>query len=187
MANYEILKIAIQNAVDWDNNDKQISGNDMLAILSSIINNTVSAGYLFAGVATPSTNPGTPDQNVFYLCGPGVYPNFGGIAIGPWQFGVFKYNGSWQQETIDASGLVTVTEDGWFIVDEALNVVMKYDADGLDVAKVSDHFKSLLGGGAVLVQVVEDGLYFVDEQMNIGAKLTTDGLFAKNLMSYEII
>jgi hypothetical protein len=79
---------------------------------------------------------------------------------------------------------VDVSENGWFLVDALFNVAMKYDADGLDVAKVSAHFKSLLGG---FFEVIESGIYFVDEQMNIGAKLTTDGFFAKNLMSYEII
>jgi hypothetical protein len=80
-----------------------------------------------------------------------------------------------------------VDESGWYLVDELLNIAMKYDEDGLDVAKVSAHLKSLLGGGTDFLQVVEDGLFFVDGQMNIGAKLTMDGFFAKNLMSYEII
>ena len=63
-----------------------------------------------------------------------------------------------------------VTEDGWHLVDEQLNVALKYDADGLDAAKVSDHFKSLLGGGGGgdFIQVVEDGFFFVDESLNIG-------------------
>lgn len=33
-------------------------------------------GYLFAGVATPSTNPGAPDGKVFYLAGGGLFANF---------------------------------------------------------------------------------------------------------------
>lgn len=96
MANYNVLKSAIRNAVDWDNNDKQISGNDMLAILLSIVNNTVTAGYLFAGVATPSTNPGTPDQNVFYIAlQSGTYNNFGGTIINDGEIGLFTWNGTW--------------------------------------------------------------------------------------------
>ena len=35
------------------------------------------SGYLYAGIATPNTNPGTPDGLVFYIATqPGVYPNF---------------------------------------------------------------------------------------------------------------
>lgn len=43
-----------------------------------------------------------------------------------------------------------VEETGWFLVDGELNVAMRYDADGFDAAKVSDHFKSLVGGGYTL-------------------------------------
>lgn len=84
-----------------------------------------------------------------------------------------------------------VSEDGWYLVDEALNVAMKYDADGLDAAKVSEHFKSLIGGGGGSVsgfsEVVEDGLYFVDESLRIGAFLDSEGLHAVNLLEYEIV
>lgn len=95
MANYNVLKSAIQNAVDWDNNDKQISGNDMLAILLSIVDNTVASGYLFAGVATPATNPGTPDQKVFYIGSQGTYPNFGPAVIPDGNLAVFYYDSNW--------------------------------------------------------------------------------------------
>lgn len=84
-----------------------------------------------------------------------------------------------------------VTEDGWHLVDEQLNVAMKYDDDGLDAAKVSEHFKSLIGGGGGSVsgfaEVVEDGLYFVDESLRIGAFLDSEGLHAVNLLEYEIV
>lgn len=84
-----------------------------------------------------------------------------------------------------------VAEDGWHLVDEQLNVALKYDTDGLDAAKVSDHFKSLIGGGGGSVsgfsEVVEDGLYFVDESLRIGAFLDSEGLHAVNLLEYEIV
>lgn len=100
MANYEILKTAIQNAVDWNNNDKQISGNDMLTILLSIINQTVCTGYLLVGVANPNTNPGTPDQMVAYIAGQsGAYHNFG-YSLEKYELAVFKYSNGWSKETI---------------------------------------------------------------------------------------
>lgn len=78
-----------------------------------------------------------------------------------------------------------VSEDGWHLVDEALNVAMKYDADGLDAAKVSDHFKSLLGGAAGdFIQVAENGVFFVDSLMNVGASINADGLHAINMLEY---
>ena len=52
-----------------------------VAALQSLID-TLNAGYQFMGVATPETNPGTPDQKVFYITnGKGTYTNFGGIQV----------------------------------------------------------------------------------------------------------
>lgn len=47
------------------------------AALQPLITN-ISKNYVFAGIANLTTNPGTPDGNVFYLASHnGVYPNFG--------------------------------------------------------------------------------------------------------------
>ena len=100
MANYANLISAIRTAVNWDNNNNEISGNDILTILLSIINNTVVAGYQFIGIATPSTNPGTPDQRVFYIGGAGTYPNFGAAVIPIGNLAVFYYDSSWHYDSI---------------------------------------------------------------------------------------
>lgn len=127
MGNYDALKTAIQNAVDWDNNDKQISGNDMLAILLSIINNTVAAGYIFKGVAISTTNPGTPDQNVFYIAGFGTYLNFSSFIVPNGCIGVFMYNGSWKNELVNVANIgkisipVDVSNTGFYTIPEVGN------------------------------------------------------------------
>lgn len=83
---------------------------------------------------------------------------------------------------------VEVNENGWFLVDEALNVAMKYDTNGLDASKVSDHFKSLLGLAAgEFIQVVENGFFFVDSAMNIGVYVDADGIHANNILEYQIV
>ena len=39
-------------------------------------------GYLYAGVATPTTDPGTPDGKVVYFAStPGVYTHFDNITV----------------------------------------------------------------------------------------------------------
>ncbi|MCR5071213.1 MAG: hypothetical protein K6A62_04730 [Bacteroidales bacterium] len=60
----------------------------------------LGAGYQFMGVATPATNPGTPDQRVFYIAGPGTYPNFDAIVIGGNKIGVFRYDTQWHADTM---------------------------------------------------------------------------------------
>lgn len=57
-------------------------------------------GYLFKGVAVPSTNPGTPDQNVFYIADAGTYQNFGGLTVPDGYIGLLEYNGSWALSSV---------------------------------------------------------------------------------------
>lgn len=102
MANYATLKAAIQ-AVIYENGNNEITGAELQQSLLSMIT-SLGDGYQFIGIATLTTNPGTPDQNVFYLAGPGTYPNFGGLTIQDDNLGVLKYNGQWSVETISGIG-----------------------------------------------------------------------------------
>ena len=100
MANYATLKAAVQ-AVVKTNGNKEITGANLQTVLLSIINSVGGGGYLFKGVATPSTDAGTPDENVFYIGAAGTYANFGSsITIPVGSIGVFKYNGFWTRETL---------------------------------------------------------------------------------------
>lgn len=98
MANYDNLKTAIQQVI-YENGNQEITGEVMQATLLAIVN-ALGANYQYTGLATPSTNPGTPDQNVMYIAGPGTYPNFSNAVVDDGYMGVFKYNGSWTIETI---------------------------------------------------------------------------------------
>ena len=100
MANYATLKAAVQ-AVVKTNGNKEITGANLQTVLLSIINSVGGGGYIFKGVATPSTSAGTPDENVFYIGAAGTYANFGSsITIPVGTIGVFKYNGSWTKEQV---------------------------------------------------------------------------------------
>lgn len=61
-------------------------------------------GYKYMGLATPGsggTAPGTPNQPVFYIGGPGFYPNFGSITVASGYLGFIKYSGgSWSVESV---------------------------------------------------------------------------------------
>ena len=96
--NYENLK-ALVNAKVYENTEQGITGEGLNEVLQSIVT-SLKKGYLFVGIATPSTNPGTPDQNVFYIAGPGTYPNFNSAIIPDGRLGVMKYNGAWSLETV---------------------------------------------------------------------------------------
>ena len=98
-----------------------------------------------------------------------------------------------EQEVYDdmAALLPATVQDGFFLTDELLNVVLKYTADGFDVAKVAPHFiQALLEAGFFgdsFVVTNEDGFAVVDENLNIGFIVDNDGARAKNLYKVEVI
>lgn len=98
MANYATLKAAIESVVKTNGNN-EITGALLQQTLLSIID-SVGFGYQFIGVATPGTNPGTPDQRVFYLASAGTYPNFGPAIIPSGSLGVFYYNTEWHVDSV---------------------------------------------------------------------------------------
>ena len=114
MANYATLKAAIQDVVKTNGNN-EITGALLQQSLLTMID-SLGVGYQFMGVAIPSTDPGTPDQRVYYLAAvPGTYVNFGSIVIT--ELSILKYNGSWIKEEIDiVSNIITM-------VDKRLNSV----------------------------------------------------------------
>lgn len=80
MGNYEELKAAVASVIKTNGNQK-ITGQVLQNTLTTLISQ-VGANATFAGIATPDTAPGTPDQNVFYIAGQsGVYANFGGYEV----------------------------------------------------------------------------------------------------------
>lgn len=80
MGNYEQLKQAVSNVIK-KNGNQEITGAILQNALLSIIS-TVGSNATFAGIATPDTNPGTPDENIFYFATTkGQYVNFGGIEV----------------------------------------------------------------------------------------------------------
>lgn len=69
-------------------------------------------GYM--GVATPATNPGTPDGGAFYLAGEaGTFSHFNNAIVKAGELAVFVYNnGSWLKESVDvASNLGSPDDD----------------------------------------------------------------------------
>ncbi len=112
MGNYEQLKQAISDVIKINGN-QEITGTIMQNSLLTIIS-TVGDNSTFAGIATPTTNPGTPDQNIFYLATqPGVYSNFGGVELTDQVLIFTNKNGIWvkNESGIATSGKVTKLEN----------------------------------------------------------------------------
>ena len=100
MANWSDLKAAVAKVIKTNSN-QEITGAVLQKALNNIISN-VGENASFAGVATPSTNPGTPDGNVFYIASEsGTYSNFGGIVNNGECLILKKNEDSWVSIEID--------------------------------------------------------------------------------------
>lgn len=93
MGNYEQLKQAVA-AVIKQNGNYEITGNILQNTLLTIISN-IGANKTFAGVAIPTTNPGNPDANIFYIAqNPGLYQYFNNIQIANPGINLLYHNGT---------------------------------------------------------------------------------------------
>lgn len=130
MANYNDLKTAVA-AVIKQNGNQEITGDVLQNTLKQIIS-SVGMYADFAGIATPTTNPGTPDQNLYYIATqPGTYTAFGDDKVINETGKVYylKSDGSGGWQMIDAT---TASSDGMakkvngFYAPEAYNILPEF-------------------------------------------------------------
>ena len=130
MAYWTTLKAAIANAIKTNGN-QEITGAILQNTLNSIVN-TIGENATFAGIATPTTNPGAPDGPVFYFASEaGIYSNFGGLELEK-GLSVIIYNGSkWAAISLDVGS----KDDYINILNiiSANNIALKYDSENVQL------------------------------------------------------
>lgn len=167
MANYATLISAIQSVITANGNN-EITGPILQQTLISVVN-SLGSGYQYIGIATPETIPGTPDQRVFYLAGPGVYPNFGPATISGNQIGIFKYSSDWVVELLQfpiADGSVTTQK----LADESVTI-----------DKLAQSVVNLIN--AILVENTSPDLEIADNLGNVLVRFENGGIKTKNFDS----
>lgn len=109
MANYATLKQSIQSVITTNGNN-EITGALLQSLLLSMVD-ALGNGYQYMGVATPDTNPGTPDQKVFYITnGSGIYANFGSLEIGESEVAILYWDSAWHKATTGAASASVVAD-----------------------------------------------------------------------------
>lgn len=99
MAQYANLIATITAAIKT-NGVGAINGQLLQTILHGMVN-SLGLNYQYAGIATPSTNPGSPDQRVLYLATQaGTYEHFGGAVLDGVTVHIFTYDGTWHDATL---------------------------------------------------------------------------------------
>nr|DAT05781.1 MAG TPA: hypothetical protein [Caudoviricetes sp.] len=97
MAKWSILKAAIAESIK-NNSNQEITGQVLQNVLNNIVS-SVGENSTFAGIATPTTNPGVPDGNVFYLATEaGTYSNFNGIEIASGEVVILEWRERWTKK-----------------------------------------------------------------------------------------
>lgn len=124
--NYENLKDAIV-AVIKQNGNEEITGNLLQQVLLAMVN-SLGSGYQFRGIATPETNPGTPDQRVFYLASAtGTYADFGVIVSD--EICALVYDTAWHKQTIVVLDQEPTEDSGNLISSGAIYTALQDLAD----------------------------------------------------------
>lgn len=109
MANWSTLKAAIASVIKTNGN-KEITGQLLQNVLNNIVS-SVGENSTFAGIATPATNPGVPDGNVFYFATKtGTYSNFNAIKIESGEAVILEWRGSWVKKTLDIATPEKITD-----------------------------------------------------------------------------
>lgn len=135
MANWSNLKAAIAKVIK-NNGNQEITGQ----VLQNVLNNIVSSigeNATFAGIATPTTNPGAPDGNIFYLAGEGIYANFSNLVIDTGQLGILRFsNGVWSKQTLEigAGGGNMILEWNTDVATTRKQVLSKYRKSGIQIS-----------------------------------------------------
>ena len=157
---------------------------DAMAALQSLID-TLNPGYQFMDVATPETNPGTPDQKVFYISnGKGTYTNFGGINVTEDDVVVLYYDTEWHKVSTGIASQEKLSE-----LDEKINggPVMTVEAsstiNGLYVNKSNGIITSGSSTSALSFYPIEQGKQYHVTIPKTGNSATLVFSFSSSIIS----
>jgi hypothetical protein len=146
MGNYENLKQSITEVIRTNGN-QEITGAVLQSTLLTIIS-TVGANATFAGIATPTTNPGIPDGPVFYLASEGgTYTNFNAIELQD-GLSVLMWNGSWNsQQILSIDNEPTAGSDNLVKSGGVVNYIgiTNIQLTGANATAVSQKFNTIIG------------------------------------------
>ena len=94
MAQYSNLKAYIEEKI-YENGTQAITG-DILQDVLKVMTDDLGEFYQTGGMASPSTDPGTPDAKVIYFATEaGTYTNFGGITLAAGEVALLIFETSW--------------------------------------------------------------------------------------------
>ena len=121
------------------------------------------AEFSYKGIAQPTTNPGVPDGNVFYIAGEGSYPNFGNLSVTENEIAVLYFDGTnWSKQSVDFSSSITeIKEKANTAATDASNALKKAEA----ADKASTTNKQNLDNAVERIGTLEDSVNTINTNM----------------------
>lgn len=172
MANWSLLKAAIASVIKMNGN-QEITGQ----ILQNVLTNMASSlgqNATFAGLASPSTNPGWPDGPVFYFAkSKGTYHNFGGLSITSDGINIlYNTNDGWKKHTLvatNSSGEITTPSPTPGTPTDISLQGSESATGGLSIAIIDDYTGDQIGEEVTIPLASEDktGLMSYDDKTKL--------------------
>lgn len=176
----EILAKSDAAEVSFNNTDTSLRGTNMQDALKETddkINQLKNAGYLYAGIATPTTNPGTPEGPVFYIATTaGSYSNFSNIEVLKGETTILKWNsGTWVK-----SDFKLMTDFNSVFDFNGNSLTYKLDTLGSNISELETKTKDVR-----FTNETDDSLYVCDSIGRVVAKLDNGGISVNNIKRFS--
>lgn len=137
--------------------DAAVTTSKLSTDIQSLISN-LSKTATFAGIATPTTNPGTPDGHVFYIAkGKGTYTNFGDINVTEDEVVILYYDTVWHKE---ATGIAS--QKKLYGLEDEIGIINCNRLEGYDY-KSSFTLQTAISAVPVDKRYVAKGITYLDE------------------------
>ena len=148
MDNTRILKVKEPTANNDATNKQYV--DTQVKTVDDKINNFKNAGYLYAGIATIDTDPGTPDAKVFYIAnGKGKYEKFGGIEVTEDEVVILYWDTAWHKVSTGIASQAKLSELPKEANDEE-NTFSICDKRGDIIAKFNNGFEVTSDGNIII-------------------------------------
>lgn len=203
MGNYEQLKQAVADVIK-SNGNQEITGAILQNALLTIIS-TVGHEATFAGIATPTTNPGTPDQNVFYIASQdGLYSNFNGIILENEVSILTIYENIWVKENTGIATIEQVNKQKEEVEQAKQEALQEIDEQGEKILEIfnsqritpemlsesTKQFIEASGGGTITNLADDEDIASIENELGISVLKLADRIYnpiSGDGMGYKII
>lgn len=163
MAQYSNLKAYIEEKI-YENGTQAITG-DILQDVLKVMTDDLGDFYQTGGVASPSTDPGTPDAKVIYIATEaGTYTNFGDITLEAGEVALLIFETSWTKETLNVLSAANGGVKTANLADGAVTTE-KIAGGAVETAKIANNAvtSGKVADGAIGTAKIADGAIDADK------------------------